>query len=90
MFDIMIIVIFIFLAAVLAFDSFRKWRSSQKILYLVGIGAFMLAAMSAIVDWSSSIFFILGGMVVRVIAQNTGNRNVSEVETSKSDEGDLS
>lgn len=89
MFDAIITGLFIFLAAVLAYDTFKKWRSSQKILYLIGIGAFILAVMSAFVDWGSSIFFILGGMVVRVLAQNSGSKQVDEPDPSDYEDRNL-
>jgi hypothetical protein len=89
MFDSMVTGLFIFLSAVLAYDTFKKWRGSQKVLYLVGIGLFVLAAMSAFVDWGSSIFCILGGLVVRLIAQNSGSKKGNEVKKDESDEGNL-
>jgi|WetSurMetagenome_2_1015567.scaffolds.fasta_scaffold564000_1 hypothetical protein len=89
MWDSIIIALFVFLSAVLAFDSFKKWRSSKKILYLVAILPFLLAAMSAFSIWRDTILFIMGGLILRIIAQNTGDKKVKEIEPSENNDDNL-
>jgi hypothetical protein len=51
------------------------------------IGSCVLAAISAFVDWTSYLYCILGVMIVRVIAQNTGNKKTNEIKSDEIDEG---
>ena len=85
MFDAIIIGLFVFLSGVLIYDSFKKWQNTKKGLYFLAIGLFVLAGLSAFVDWGSTFFCILGGLIVRVITANTGNKKANKVKVDEND-----
>jgi asparagine N-glycosylation enzyme membrane subunit Stt3 len=86
MIDAFIMCMFVFLAGVIFLDSFKKWKNTRKALYFLVFGLCILAAMSAFVDWTSYFYCILGAMIVRVIAQNTGNKKTNETKSNEIDE----
>ena len=86
MWDSIYLGIFILLAFILAFDSFNKWRSSKKIWYLIAIGAFILAAISVFSSMLDTIYLIVGGVILRIVAQHSGNKKVDEIESIEKDE----
>ena len=89
MWDSLYLGIFILLAAILAYDSFNKWRSSKKILYLIAISVFILAVITLFSSRTDTIFLIIGGMILRMIAQYSGNKKSEDGESSKGDDGNL-
>ena len=79
--------IFILVIAFLIYDSFMKWRSTKKILHLIAIGFFIMAAISVFFfSRSDTYFLIIGGIVLRMIAHYTRNEKLDKIDEDKDDE----
>jgi hypothetical protein len=72
MIDFIITAVIVLFAAILAFDSFRKWRATKSLWYILASGVSVLAAIGAVVSWSDGIYAIILAVILRFIAGFVG------------------
>ena len=74
MLDIIGTLAFILLGLLLAFESFRKWRTSGRTLYLGAVAVSLLAALAFFFDWGPAFWILALGMLLRVLGAFLGRK----------------
>ena len=60
-------VLFLF-GALLAIDSFNKWRGTKSVWFIFATLFFLLAAFAMIIDWTSGFYTIILALKLRLVA----------------------
>jgi len=74
MLDIIGTLAFILLGLLLAFESFRKWRTSGGSLYLGAVAVSILAALAFFFDWGPGFWILVFGMLLRILGAFVGRK----------------
>jgi hypothetical protein len=72
MIDFIITAVFVLFAALLTFDSFRKWQATKLVWYILSVVVSILAALGAIASWTDGIYALIPALILRFIAGLVG------------------
>ncbi len=68
MFDTILTVVFVLLAALVTLDAFRKWRALKNNWFVIAAAVAGLAALGFIVSWTDGFYAIVVALILRVVA----------------------
>ena len=74
MFDTILTAVFVLLAAMVAFDAFRKWQALKINWFAAAAAVAVLAALGFMVSWTDGFYVIVLAFILRVVAGMAAKR----------------